>query len=292
MKVMAGQTAQALIRGAAEQLQAAGCASPRQDAEWLLGRLLGLKPTELYCHDSPVLEEAIQAFDRHIRLRAQGEPLQYLLGSAEFFGRSFIVEPGVFIPRPETESVVEAAVAHLRKLQQRLGRPIRLVDACTGSGCIAVTVACELEACAVTAIEVSCNAICVARKNVIRHGLSPRVQLIRGRWLEPLRSGSYVDAIVSNPPYVPSGQLAQLPADVRQEPRLSLDGGPDGLRDMRRILKEVPRVLRPGGFFIFECGEDQVELLIGESSPAPWVASIDRIRDLAGRLRGCVISRG
>lgn len=291
MILMAGRSAAELIRAAAKQLQAAGCQSPRSDAEWLLGHLLGQKPAELYLREEPVLEAAIETYAEWVDKRCRGIPLQYLLGSAEFFGAVFSVRPGVFIPRPETETVVEAALVQLKALETRLGRPLHLVDACTGSGCIAVTVARHIPTCRMTAIEVSCNAISVALENIKNQGLSSRVQALCGRWLEPLRSGGFFDAVISNPPYIPSFQVDQLPIEVRQEPRISLDGGSDGLRDVRRILEDAPRVLRPGGLVILECGEDQVEPLIAESSAWTWVAGIDRITDLSGRLRGCVITR-
>ena len=281
-----------LIRWAIEKLEAARLESPRSDVQWLLAHLLSKKPTELYLHEDPVSGEIVEVFERQVTERAPGRPLHYLLGTADFCGASFIVEPGVFIPRPETEAVVAEAIRHLRTMEQELNRPLKLVDACTGSGCIAVALARALPTCTVTAIEVSWNAIFVALQNIRQHQLSTRVQVICGKWLEPLRTDSGIDGIVANPPYVPSHRIESLPLDVQQEPRMSLDGGTDGLRDVRRILRDAPRVLRTGGIIIFECGEDQVELMQAQASTWPWVARIDRIHDLAGRLRGCVIIRG
>ncbi len=281
-----------LIREAAKKLQEAGLESSQSDAQWLMAHLLGKKPTELYLHEGPISGEMVDVFNRQVTERAQGRPLQYLLGTADFCGASFIVSPSVFIPRPETEAVVAQAIRHFQAMEQQLNRPLKLVDVCTGSSCIAVALARALPTCTVTAIEVSWNAIFIALKNIRQHQLSARVQLVRGKWLEPLRAGSLIDGIVANPPYVPSHQIESLPLNVRQEPRMSLDGGADGLRDVRRILRDAPRVLRTGGIIIFECGEDQVELMQTEASTWPWVARIDQIHDLAGRLRGCVIIRG
>ena len=129
-----------------------------------------------------------------------------------------------------------------------------------------------------------------ARGNLRRHGLLNRVRLARGRWLTPLRGR--VDAIIANPPYVPSAQVDRLPLDVRREPRRSLDGGPDGLRDALEILAGAPRVLQPGGLLIMECGEEQAHGLAQRAKASPWVSTARSIMDLAGRPRGIIVSAG
>ena len=282
-------SAQALLREGTRRLREAGCESPDRDAEWLLGHLLNQKPTALYLHEAAVSEEIAAKFLRDIVARASGAPVQYLTGEAEFFGERFAVAPGGFIPRPETETGVEAAVHRFRSLQRRLGQGLRVLDLGTGSGCIAVTLAKQLSACTVVAVEVSWTTLCVAVGNVRRHGLSARVQVVCGRWMEPLRSGDYFDGIISNPPYVPTDQVDRLPLNVRQEPRMSLDGGEDGLRDLRQLVDEAPRVLRPGGFVIVECAEAQVAPLARNVAARPWVASVDSLQDLAGRPRGLLV---
>ena len=129
----------------------------------------------------------------------------------------------------------------------------------------------------------------VAQQNVLRHGLASRVQLVQGSWLEAIRGE--VDGILSNPPYVPSAHIDHLPLDVRQEPRVSLDGGEEGLRDLRALLAQAPRVLRPNGIMMLECAEEQVARLREEAIMAPWVDRVQVVHDLAGRPRGLLITR-
>ena len=280
--------ARTLVREGARRLAAAGNTQARHEAEWLLSRLLSVRALELYLDNSTVSQATAAQFLAHSDARAAGAPLQYLLGEAEFFGRPFAVEPGVFIPRPETEAVVEAAIQALRALEQERGRPLQVADLGTGSGCIAVTIARALPACVVVGVEVSWRALRIASQNVRRHGLSRRVSLVQGSWTEPLRPS--VDAIVSNPPYIPTAQVESLPLDVRQEPRLSLDGGTDGMREARRLLAQAPRVLRPGGLLVMECGEEQVETVRRASVSAGW-GSAAPLHDLAGRPRGILLKR-
>lgn len=277
-----------LIQEGARRLQAAGREHARHEAEWLLGRLVGSRPLELYLDEPSIPAQAVEQFFAHIEARASGAPLQYLLGEAEFFGRPFVVEPGVFIPRPETEAVVEAAIRQLRVMEADRARPLCVADLGTGSGCIAVTIARALPACAVVGVEVSWWALRIASQNVRRHGVSDRVSLIQGSWTAPLRFP--VDAMVSNPPYIPTARVESLPFDVRQEPRVSLDGGPDGTRDLLQLMAEAPRVLRPDGLLLMECGEEQVGTLRRAVVSTSWQAA-SPVHDLAGRPRGLLLKR-
>ncbi|MBI3320746.1 MAG: peptide chain release factor N(5)-glutamine methyltransferase [Candidatus Omnitrophica bacterium] len=278
-----------VIREGARRLQAAGMAHARHEAAWLLSRLMDSTPLEVYLRESAIAPHTTERFFSQIEARASGAPLQYLLGEAEFFGARFTVAPGTFIPRPETETVLEAAIQALRPLAARLGRPLRVVDLGAGSGCIALTLARVFPTCAAVGIELSWNALCVAVHNAMRHGLASRVRWIQGRWTEPL-AGS-VDGIVSNPPYIPSARVDQLPLDVQQEPRISLDGGPDGMRALLEILAQAPRALRPGGILAMECGEEQVNDLLRLAATASWVAQAQPLHDLAGRPRGILMAR-
>ena len=273
-----------MLRQATQQLSVAGIAHARHEAEWLLARLMGARPLELYLDPSLVPPEILKRFSSQIQARASGVPLQYLLGTADFCGFEISVTPDVFIPRPETETIVEAAVEVLRPLARALRRPLRLLDLGTGSGCIAIALARALPACVVVGVELSWNALRLACTNVRRHGLASRVCLVQGRWMDAL-VGRF-DGIVSNPPYVPSRQVDHLPLDVRQEPRLSLDGGPDGLRELRHLVAEAPRVLHGGGVVVLECGEEHVESLCAVAQSTAWVACATPLKDLAGRPRG------
>jgi len=283
------RSVRAVIRAGAARLEATGFEHARHEAEWLLSHLLDTRPLELYLHDEGLPEQTVARFMSQIDARASGRPLQYLLGETEFCGERFTVGPGVFIPRPETETIVEAAAEALRSRGGRLGRAQRLLDLGTGSGCIAVTLARYLPACVVVGVELSWEALCVAKANVLRHGLSGRVLLVHGRWLDAIRGT--VDGIVSNPPYICSAHVDHLPLDVRHEPRRSLDGGPDGLRGLLQLVERAPRHLAPGGILALECGEEQVHALTRMVQRAAWAASVEPLNDLAGRPRGVLAVR-
>ena len=259
----------------------------RHEAEWLLSRLVNASPLELYLREEELPQEAINHFFAQIEARAAGAPLQYLLGETEFCGTRCVVAPGVFIPRPETEAIVEAAVETLRARAANMGRALRVLDLGTGSGCIAVALAKAVSTCVVVGVELSWKALCIARRNVERHDLEGRVHLVHGQWTDALR-GAF-DGIISNPPYVPSAHVDCLPLDVRQEPRLSLDGGPDGMRVLFQLMALAPRLLAAGGIMALECGEEQVTQLLRAVQGSPWVASVKAVHDLAGRPRGILI---
>lgn len=278
-----------LLRVGIERLQSSGVEQARQEAEWLLSQLVGVPRLELYLERAAVSPQTIKRFFAQVEARCCGVPLQYVLREAQFFGERFTVAPGVFIPRPETETMVDAALKVLRPKALQSARPLRLLDLGTGSGCIALTLARSLPACLVVGVELSWTALQVAADNVRRHRLTSQVQLVHSWWLEALR-GPF-DALVANPPYVPSAQVDRLPLDVRHEPRMSLDGGDDGMRDLRHLMAQAPNVLAPGGLAVFECGENQVSLLVDAAHAASWVASVIALEDLAQRPRGVLIHR-
>ena len=284
-----------LLREGAAALQAAGIGPSHAEAEWLLSRLLGVRPLELYLLEQALPAQIVDTFQLQVAARAAGWPLQYLIGEAAFYGRIFEVGPGVFIPRPETETVVEAALAALRGQPGRGAWPVgapnracRVLEVGVGSGCIAVTVACELPACLVVGVEVSWVALQAARRNTRRHRVDDRVALVQGSWLDALR-GMW-DAVISNPPYVPTDQVERLPLDVRQEPAASLDGGPAGRQALRHLLAAAPRVLRSGGILAMECGEEQVGWLLDEAQRGPFAESRP-LQDVAEHPRGVLLTR-
>ena len=253
-------SARELLQEGIWRLEQDACPSPRAEAEWLLSHLLGMKPLDLYLEDRDVSGHTTRQFLECLAARIRGAPLQYLLGESEFYGQPFMVAPGVFIPRPETEAVVEAALCVLRQMAARTTRPLRLLELGVGSGCIAVTLARQLSACAVVGVELSWEALRIAQANVGRYGLGSRVRLIQGSWMQPLRG--VFDAIISNPPYIPRTQVDRLPLDVRQEPRLALDGGEDGVEALHELLACAPAHLAPGGLVVVECGETQAAFKI------------------------------
>ncbi len=282
-------TPRALLQQGTVRLQRAGCEHAERESAWLLSALTGIAPLELYLATAPLPAATVERFLAQVDVRAQGTPLQYILGETEFFGLRVAVEPGVFIPRPETEAVVEAMLAALQLLQAEAGRPLRVLDLGTGSGCIALTLAHRLPACLVVGVELSWGSLLAACANAARLGVTERVRWVQGNWLEGIRGP--VDAIISNPPYVPTAQVDRLPLDVRCEPRLSLDGGTDGMRDLRTLIAEAPRVLRPGGVLALECGEEQAAELLALARSARWVATATALADLAGRPRGILVHR-
>jgi release factor glutamine methyltransferase len=223
---------------------------PRLEAEVLLAHIAGLSRITLLAYPDRALPSAQElAYHTLICRRASGCPLPYLIGHVEFYGLEFEVTPEVLIPRPETEMLVDLTLSR---------RPATIVDVGTGSGCIAVSLAVHLPEAAICAIEISPAALAVAQRNVERHGVADRVRLMAGDVLTPCPAP--VDVIVSNPPYVPTGDCASLPVSVRDhEPRQALDGGADGLAVVQQLLAQSPAVLHPGGAMLVEIGADQGE---------------------------------
>jgi release factor glutamine methyltransferase len=247
----------------------------------LLARLLDAPRTRLLAHPETLLTTGQLAdYQALVRQRASNYPLPYLTGHIEFYGLDFEVTPEVLIPRPETETLVDLALAR---------QPEAIVDVGTGSGCVAVALAANLPEATVCAIEISPATLAVARRNVERHGVTDRVQLIVGDVFNPRPSPS--DLIVSNPPYVRTGDCALLPASVRNhEPRLALDGGPDGLAIVRQLLAQAPAVLRPGGGILIEIGADQGDAA-SRLAHTYFPEATARVHpDLAGRDRVLEIS--
>lgn len=233
----------------------------------MLEEILGLSRVELYAEpDRPVPSSDAQRFSRAVQRRADGEPLQYVLGSQEFRGLVFTVRPGVLIPRPETELLVEEAVLHAGSYPHPL-----ILDVGTGSGCLAVSLAHELPTATVLATDRSPCAIAVARENAVRHGVAPRVKFSVGDLVTHLSSDGLtgkVAVLVANLPYIREDEWKALPRDVREfEPKLALDGGPDGLLYHRRLLQDAQRMMKAGGVVILEVGVGQARLLCEER---PW----------------------
>ncbi len=232
--------------------------SPRLDAEILLAHSLGLQRIDLYLrYDQPLGTDERAAFKRFVKRRAAREPVAYIVGRREFWGLDLAVDAHVLTPRPETERLVETALAFLNSITAR--HPLRVLDVGTGSGCIALALAHDCPQALVTATDISRPALAVARHNIVRHGLAERIQLVAGRGLEmfaPPRPR--FDLIVSNPPYIPSADIKHLEPEVRDyEPRGALDGGEDGLAAYRHLLPAAAGCLRSGGQLILEIGWNQ-----------------------------------
>jgi len=256
------KTVKALIEATMARLQAAGIAQARWDAELLVAH--GLKESRLMLYAHPergVDEESEAALLSLVGRRVNREPLQHLIGLQEFWGLAFNVGRDVFIPRPETELLIEAALAS-QEIWLKQASPI-VADIGTGSGCLAVALAKELPQAQIYATDLSSEALVTAEENAKAHGVSRRIRFLAGDLYEPLKRqglAGQIDLIVSNPPYIPRASLAQLQPEVRDyEPRMALDGGLDGLSVYRRLLAEAPALLAPRGVMILELGHGQAD---------------------------------
>lgn len=226
---------------------------PRLTSEILLGHVLNVARVKLYMDlDRPLSKDELSTYRGLIQRRLGGEPTQYLVGFKEFYGRRFFVDARVLIPRSETELLVEAALRDVPK-----DTPTRVLDVCTGSGCVAISIAAERPQASVWAVELMPGAMEVAKKNAEALQVDGRVTFFQGDLLGPIPEGAKFDVIVSNPPYVKAGDLATLQKEVRAEPKEALDGGADGLRLIDRLITEALPRLKSGGLLAMEIGEDQ-----------------------------------
>lgn len=251
-----------------------------RDAELLLMHAAGVERVALYSDPDRMLEEREWAvFPNAVERRIAMEPVQYITGRQEFYGFDLMVSPATLIPRPETELVVEAAVAELRSSG---ARPPRILDVGTGTGAIAIVMSKELPGAEVVAVDLSEAALDVARENARRHGVEGRISFVASDLLEALR-GEAFDAVLSNPPYVPVGDRAGMHPQVRDwEPEMALFAGEDGLDIYRRLIPAAAKTLRPGGLLAMEFGYGQSESL------AELLAGWDEVRflkDLQAILR-------
>lgn len=264
-------------------LRKRGCDEALFEAELLLRHLLGRDRTRLFAGmTDPFPKDKVPTLLEWLNRRADGEPIQYILREQEFYGRPFRVSPAVLIPRPETEILAESVLCEADRIGD--GRPLSVCDVGTGSGALAVTLATERPRWSVWATDISSAALEVARENARRNGVEGRIRFLRGEWLDPLRQGGVrVDVVVSNPPYIPSKEIPTLKRQVRDfEPRLALDGGEDGLDAFRRIVEQIPDVLRLPGLVAFEVGMGQSRRVAGMLKSMPLPVSVSIVPDLAG----------
>lgn len=246
----------------------------RLERELLLSHCLRCDRSWLYAHPEATVEALLAAhYLALVMRRSAGEPVAYLLGQREFYGRPFVVNPAVLIPRPETELLIDWAL-HLP-----LPAPARAVDVGTGSGCIALTLAAERPDWLVVAIDRSPEALAVAQDNRQRLGL-PQVVLLEGDLLSPLR-GQHADLIIANPPYVAADDPHLLRGDLVYEPAMALSAGADGLAVLRRLIASAPSVLAKDGWLLLEHGHDQGSAVTELLSAAGFVA-VECRQDLAG----------
>src|SRR5450631_362115 len=228
-----------------------GVENARLEAEWLLCAVTGLDRVGLYLNfEKPLNDEELAAYRVMVARRGRREPLQHILGTQEFCGLEFEVTPDVLIPRHDTETLVNEALA-------RMPGALSVLDIGTGSGCIAVALACRLPGALVTAVDISAAALVVARRNAERNGVA--IEFLQGSLLEPV-AGRHFDLIISNPPYISSSEIDTLKPEVRDfDPREALDGGLDGLEIYRRLIPEATAFLVFGGWLLVEVGAGQAD---------------------------------
>lgn len=278
-------SAAALLCAATRSLRAAGIATPRAEARLLLRTATGWTPERLLAEpQAPVPEPAARRMARLVEARAARTPMAYLLGEREFWSLRLRVGPGVLVPRPETETLVEAA---LEALPDRAAR-LRILDLGTGSGCLLLALLHEYPNATGVGLDRSAEALAMAAANARRLGFADRALFVRGDWGRAL-AGSF-DLIVANPPYVATGELDGLEPEVAfHEPRAALDGGPDGLDAYRALLPDLARLLASEGIACLEIGAGQGPALreLGEAVGLGVAA----LPDLAGIPR-CLVLRG
>lgn len=267
-----------------------GIDSPRLTAEILLARALGVERIDLYLkYDQPLSSDELAGFKQMIKRRAGREPVAYITGEKEFFGRGFFVSPQVLIPRPETEILVETAMGILN---ENSVRPMRVLDVGTGSGAIVVSLAVARPGYQYLASDISMPALLVAIINAGKHGVKDKISFFTGDWLTPIAPGYKACLIVSNPPYIPSGDIPTLEPEVRaHEPVAALDGALDGLSAIRRIIGCAPDNLTDGGHLLLEIGYDQKDAVARLARESGRFTDVAFVRDLAGIERVAVLRK-
>jgi release factor glutamine methyltransferase len=266
----------------ATALAAARTKLPANEARLLLGHVMDRPAAWLIAHDDEVLDEDILLrFASLVARRKIGEPVAYLVGQREFYGREFVVSNAVLIPRPETELLVDVVLGNGVGAGGTATSAAKILDLGTGSGCIAITLALEIPSAQVSAVDASAAALDVARRNAER--LGARLRLLQSDWFDGL-AGERFDLIIANPPYVAAADPHLAAGDLRHEPVTALASGADGLDAIRRIVGAAPHYLMPGGQLWLEHGYDQADA-VRELLAAAGLRDIEQRRDVAGIVR-------
>lgn len=260
----------------------------RGELEVILCHLLDCDRLNLYMHGESLLNDSIiEELDRIVSKRATRYPLQYILEESWFFGRKFFVSPSVMVPTPETEILCETAIKFLG--QKNIVRP-RILDLGTGSGIIGITLAAELDYCAIVAVDLSPHALNIADRNARRHGVGNRIEFRRSDFLSAINESKRFDLILSNPPYISDNEYRTLPSEVLADPKLSLTSGTEGLDAVKTILRDAPNHLAPGGRIMFEIGYNQSQRVMELSAKDKRFDSIIVMQDLNDIDRVVILS--
>jgi len=282
-----------LLQWTTEHLKKTGSSSPRLDAEVLLAHARGCQRIELYTAFAEEPDESVKAkFREVVKRRAAGEPVAYLVGKKEFYSLEFQVSKDSLIPRSESEHVVVECLDRAKKiLASEPAKSFRVVDVCTGSGCIAISVAKHLPQCTVVAIDLSPAAVAIANANVVQHQLADRISVVQSDLLSSIADRS-VDFVLSNPPYVSEAEYEKLDKSVREyEPRMALVGGPMGTEIIEQLAAQAAFKLTERGWFVCELSPmiaDRVEAHL--NSLNTWY-NVSIVKDLAGLKRIIVAQR-
>lgn len=283
-KAEAAETIGAALSRSRQALQEAGIDSAALDARLLLAASLGVAvETVIAWPERKLTPDAVARLEALLRRRIAREPMAYILGRREFWSLDFAVTPATLTPRPDSETLVAAVLGEIADRRA----PLRLVDFGTGTGCLLLALLSELPAASGIGVDVDPDTVEVARANATRLDLAPRAQFMPGHWGRPL--GGEFDLIVSNPPYIATGDLPVLAPELRYEPRLALDGGADGLAAYRALIPDAARLLRPAGLLALEVGVGQASA-VNELLVASGLTSAGVRRDLAG-IERCVLAR-
>ncbi len=277
-----GWTVQRILEWTATFLKQKGVESPRLEAELLLAHARKCPRIRLYTDFTELLTDSERAIMRElVQRRAKREPLAYIVGTREFYGRAFEVGAGVLVPRPETETLVDVCLERIPKDADR-----EILEVGFGSGCICITIARQRPRCSVVATDISAAAMEIASKNIEKHGVSKNVSLLTGNVLEPVKNlGRRFDGLVSNPPYIREGERAGLEPEVAlHEPEDALFSGEDGLNVVRKIVQQVPSLLKPGAFIALELDPSQCEQVVSMLKTNGFSNAAIR-RDLSGNER-------
>lgn len=271
-----------LIMTASNHLKSRDFENARLEVERMLGSVLGLNRVELYlAFDRPLGGAELDTFRALYRRRLAHEPLQYVTGSTEFREIRVKTDRRALVPRPETEILVSTAIGYLGGIENP-----RVADLGTGTGVIALSVAKEIPGAMVVAVDLSDDALTLAGENIRALNLENSVTLKKGNMLEGIADLGLFDAILSNPPYIPSEDIRTLQPEVSvYEPRMALDGGSDGMLYLSAIIKDAHRYLEPGGLIVLECGEEQAQGIQKIFEQQSRYGSIEIIKDMAGRER-------
>jgi len=263
-------------------LQRKGSDSPRLDTEILLAHARGCERIELYTHFNDVLTNEERNIMRElVQRRANNEPVAYLVGYREFYSLEFEVNKAVLIPRPDTETIV----LELLEIAKTMASP-KIIDVCTGSGCIAISVAVNHNTAEVTATELFDPAMQLAQGNAEKHEVADRIEFVQGDLLTCIQPQQQFDIVASNPPYVPTLDIETLEADVRDhEPHTALDGGHDGVKFISRLIEDAPKYLKDGGYLMLEMGPEQAGVVCELIDENGNFSDAQILTDLAGRSR-------